>query len=131
MIKINTHSFTPIYQQIKNGIKKEVFSGQLKPQAPLPSIRELATELLVNPNTVARAYRDLETEGIIYTRKGKGCYIADGSSKKMSNERNRIIIKELDAVIAEARKYGMDSATIEIFFQNRLSKLFPGKKEDK
>jgi GntR family transcriptional regulator len=71
MIKVDTSSFVPIYEQIKKEFKKEIFREDLKPNDPLPSIRDLATELLINPNTVARAYRELEMEGFIYTRKGK------------------------------------------------------------
>ena len=77
MISVDASKFAPIYQQIKSQIKRQIGLGLLKPHQILPSIRDLATELLVNPNTVARAYRELEMEGFIYTRKGKGCYISD------------------------------------------------------
>jgi GntR family transcriptional regulator len=87
MIKVDTSSFIPIYEQIKTQMKREILLGNLKPKDALPSIRDLATELLINPNTVARAYRDLEMEGFIYTRKGKGCYVSDDLSQLMAAER--------------------------------------------
>jgi GntR family transcriptional regulator len=121
MIKVDTSSFVPIYEQIKKEIKKELFRGDIKPNDPLPSIRDLATELLINPNTVARAYRELEIEGFIYTRKGKGCYVADDSTKHMSEERNSILSQSFDEAIRDAKKYGLLPEEIKKLFGERLS----------
>ena len=120
MIKVDTSSFIPIYEQIKKGFKREIFRGNLKPNDPLPSIRDLATELLINPNTVARAYRELEMEDFIYTRKGKGCYVADNSTQLMIQERKSILAKSFDEVIDEAKKYGLNREDIEKLFDKRL-----------
>jgi len=122
MIKVDTSSFVPIYEQIKKEFKKEIFSGNLKPNEPLPSIRDLATELLINPNTVARAYRELEMQGFIYTRKGKGCYISDDSTQLMVEERKSILIQSLDELIGEAKKYGLDPEEIKRLFEERLKR---------
>ena len=121
MIKVDTSSFVPIYEQIKKELKKEVFMGDLKPNDPLPSIRDLATELLVNPNTVARAYRELERDGFIYTRKGKGCYISDDSTKLMIEERNSILTQSFDEVIQDAKKFGLNPEEIKKIFEERLN----------
>jgi GntR family transcriptional regulator len=121
MIKVDTSSFVPIYEQIKKEFKKEIFSGDLKPNDPLPSIRDLATELLVNPNTVARAYRELEMEGFIYTRKGKGCYISDDSTKHMIEERNSILTQSFDEMIQDAKKFGLNPEEIRKLFEERLN----------
>lgn len=121
MIKVDTSSFVPIYEQIKKEFKKEIFRGDLKPNDPLPSIRDLATELLINPNTVARAYRELEMEGFIYTRKGKGCYVADDSTQLMTEERKSILNHSFDEVIEEAKKYGLDREEIKKLFEERLN----------
>ena len=129
MIKVNPSSFVPIYEQIKKEFKKEIFKGDLKPNDPLPSIRDLATELLINPNTVARAYRELEMEGFIYTRKGKGCYVSDDSSQLMTEERSSILIKSFDEVIEEAKKYGLGCEEIKRLFEERL--CVPKKLEEK
>lgn len=121
MIKVDTSSFFPIYEQIKKELKKEIFRGDLKPNDPLPSIRDLATELLVNPNTVARAYRDLERDGFIFTRKGKGCYISDDSSKLMVEERKSILTQSFDEMIQDAKKFGLNSEEIKELFEERLN----------
>lgn len=123
MMKVDASSFVPIYEQIKKEFKKEVFQGELKPHDALPSIRDLATELLVNPNTVARAYRELEMEGFIYTRKGKGCYVSDDSTQNMAEERKSFLIKSFDNVIEEAKKYGLDGEEIKKLFEERLGGL--------
>ncbi|UCE41110.1 MAG: GntR family transcriptional regulator [Candidatus Aminicenantes bacterium] len=121
MIKVDTSSFIPIYEQIKKEFKKEIFRGDLKPNDLLPSIRDLATELLINPNTVARAYRELEMEGFIYTRKGKGCYVSDDSTRLMKEERKSILIQTFDEVIEEAKKYGLGREEIKRLFEERLN----------
>jgi GntR family transcriptional regulator len=121
MIKVDTSSFVPIYEQIKSEFKREIFQGELKPHDALPSIRDLATELLINPNTVARAYRELEMEGYIYTRKGKGCYVSDNSAKLMVQERRTILTRTLDEAIEEASKFGLSAAEIKKLFDERLN----------
>jgi len=123
MMKVDTSSFVPIYEQIKKEFKKEIFQGELRPHDALPSIRDLATELLINPNTVARAYRELEMEGFIYTRKGKGCYVSDDSAQLMDQERRAILTQAFDEVIEEAKKYGLEQEEIKKFFEDRLSVL--------
>ncbi len=120
MIKVDTSSFIPIYEQIKTQMKREIFFGNLKPKDPLPSIRDLATELLINPNTVARAYRELEMEGFIYTRKGKGCYVSDDSSQFMAEERKSILMQSFDLAIQEAKRFGLGPEETKDFFEERL-----------
>ena len=121
MIKVDTSSFVPIYEQINKEFKKEIFMRNLKPNDPLPSIRDLATKLLINPNTVARAYRELEREGFIYTRKGKGCYVSDDSTEHMIEERKSILTQSFDEVIQDAKKFGLDPEEIKILFGERLN----------
>jgi GntR family transcriptional regulator len=121
MIKVDTSSFVPIYEQIKKEFKKEIFMKNLKPDDPLPSIRDLATELLINPNTVARAYRELEMEGYIYTRKGKGCYVSENSSQLMLQERQSILTQSFDKAIEEAKKFGLSPEEIKKLFDERLA----------
>ena len=80
MVKLDYKSGQPIHKQITKGIKNLVISGVLKTDEQLPSVRELSVSLTVNPNTVQRAYRDLETEGVIYSIRGKGNFVAKLSS---------------------------------------------------
>jgi GntR family transcriptional regulator len=94
----------PIYLQIVNQIKYLTSAGRLKPGDELPAIRTLAEELLVNPNTVARAYRELEVAGIVEKRRTAGTYVADAAPRLARRERLKIIIQRLDALVAEARQ---------------------------
>ena len=112
MIEIDTSSFIPFYEQIKLQIKTRISLGVVKPGEPLPSIRELATILIINPNTVARAYRELEREGFIYTRKGKGCFVTDDSTALIKKERTVILNQVFDGAIEEAKKLNADLIVI-------------------
>lgn len=120
MIKVDPSSFIPIYEQIKKEIKGQITQGKLRALEPLPSIRDLATDLIINPNTVARAYRELEMEGFIYTRKGKGCYVTDNSSSLIEKERLTLLIRIFDQAIEDARRYNLTRAEIIGLFEQRL-----------
>lgn len=80
MIQLNHRDPRPIYEQIKDSLCKLVVSGAIKPEEKLPSVREMATTLAINPNTIQRAYRELEAEGFIYTISGKGSFAAPRDS---------------------------------------------------
>lgn len=121
MIKIDTTSFIPFYEQIKQQIKGRISGGTLRPGEPLPSIRELATMLLINPNTVARAYRELEREGFIKTRRGKGCFITDDSSALIRKERTAILNQVFDDAIEGAKKLNLIDSEIKKIFERRLA----------
>jgi GntR family transcriptional regulator len=120
MIKIDLESFVPIYEQIKTGFRKDVGLGALKPDDDLPSIRELAQVLLINPNTVARAYRDLEAEGLIVTRRGKGCRVAAEAADLVRRDGRQMLEKALDEVIGEAARFGLDPEETKKLFEQRL-----------
>jgi len=120
VIKIETVSFVPIYEQIKKEIKKNISLGIFKAHEPLPSIRDLASELIINPNTVARAYRELEMEGFIYTKKGKGCYVSDSSSSLIKKERMEILNKIFDEAIRETKNFDLELNEIKSLFEHRL-----------
>jgi GntR family transcriptional regulator len=130
MITIETTGFIPIYEQIKNGIKGKISLGVLKANDPLPSIRDLAAELVVNPNTVARAYRELESEGFITTRKGKASFVTDNSSSLIKGERQRFIDEVFERAISEARKFGLEEEEIRTVVESRLkARQKPGRGE--
>jgi GntR family transcriptional regulator len=120
MITIETSGFIPIYEQIKKAIKDEISLGVLKANEALPSIRDLAAELVVNPNTVARAYRELELEGLIYTRKGKASFVSENSISLIQRDRVKLSGDLFDRAIAEARKFGLDAAEIRRIAESRL-----------
>ena len=77
MISINYRDARPIYTQVKDGLRKLILTGALAPGSKLPSVRELAAELAINPNTIQRAYRELEAEGVLLSIAGKGSFAAE------------------------------------------------------
>jgi GntR family transcriptional regulator len=100
----------PIYLQIVNQVKLLAASGRLAPGEELPPIRVLAEQLVVNPNTVARAYRELELAGVVVKRRTAGTYVSDNASPLNRRERIRILTERVDALLAEAHqlKVGAD-----------------------
>jgi GntR family transcriptional regulator len=102
----------PIYLQIVNQIKYLASAGRLTAGDELPAIRTLAEELLVNPNTVARAYRELEIAGIVEKRRTAGTYVSDAGPRLARKDRLKIITDRVDALVAEARQ--MDVAMDEL-----------------
>lgn len=86
MIHLDYRDVRPIYTQITDGFREQILSGILQPEEKLPSVRELASGLAINPNTIQRAYRQLEMEGWIATVPGKGCFVCrsqEGMEKEM------------------------------------------------
>src|SRR4029079_10071758 len=111
-IHISTADGVPIYQQIVNQIKYQVSSGRLTAGEELPPIRTLAEKLVINPNTVARAYRELEAVGIVEKRRTAGTDVSVWGSPLARRERLTILTERSDALLAEARQ--MDIAFEEV-----------------
>lgn len=105
MIVLNTRDPKPIYEQITNNLRRLIASGGIAPGERLPSVRELATRLTINPNTIQRAYRQLEQEGYIFSLPGKGCFAAEGSAPRQ--DRLRMLWLQLEAAAAELRLAGI------------------------
>src|SRR5688500_4497979 len=103
-IHISLTDGVPIYLQIVNQVKHLISSGRLAPGEELPPIRTLAEQLLVNPNTVARAYRELESAGAVVKRRTAGTYVSDAASPLARRERIRIVTERVDALLAESRQ---------------------------
>jgi len=101
-ITINVADGVPIYRQIANQVRYLAASGSLAPGEELPPIRTLALQLKVTPNTVVRAYDELEAAGVIHKRRGAGTYVSEGQSRLADRERQRIIEQRVDALLAEA-----------------------------
>ena len=104
---IDIHSSVAVYVQIENHVQFAIASSRLKPGDQLPSVRELSERLGVNPNTVAKAYRDLEVMGLLYTRRGMGVFINKGIEAKCREECRKRIIGRLHEVVTEAKSAGM------------------------
>ncbi|MCR5800158.1 MAG: GntR family transcriptional regulator [Lachnospiraceae bacterium] len=106
MIWIDYKDSTPIYEQIVNRFKNLIVRGILKADDKMPSVRNLAIELSINPNTIQKAYMMLEQQGFIYTVKGRGNFVAAGS--ELMDIKKREIIDKLEAVANEAKEAGLD-----------------------
>jgi len=104
---IDIHSSVAVYVQIENHVQFAIASGRLKPGDRLPSVRELSERLGINPNTVAKAYRDLEVMGLVYTRRGMGVFINKDIKTKCGQDCRKRIIGRLFEIVAEAKAAGM------------------------
>ncbi len=105
-LHISTASRVPIYQQLAQQIREAIARGELQPEASLPSVRQLSRELVVNPNTVARAYTELEREGLLISRPGRGVYVAQPRNDLTRAARDRRLIEQLDRWLTEAVHLG-------------------------
>lgn len=118
----------PIYRQIVNQVKYLVAAGRLEPGEELPPIRGLAEQLVVNPNTIARAYLELERAGVVTKRHGSGTYVSDGGSPLKRTERLRLLHQAADALLAEARHLGVELEELVQLIRQRSRAMQP---EDK
>src|SRR5258706_8764432 len=91
MFAINASDSAPIWKQIEEGVRRLIALGALQPGASVPSVRDLARDLRVNPNTVARAYQRLTDNGVLAVRRGEGTYVADTPSQPRKSERNDML----------------------------------------
>jgi GntR family transcriptional regulator len=106
-IHLSAGDGVPIYLQIVNQVKYLIASGRLAPGEELQPIRVLAEQLVVNPNTVARAYRELEAAGVVEKRRTAGTYVSELGSPLAHRERLKILTERVDTLLAEARQLGI------------------------
>lgn len=105
LIHINFRDARPIYQQVKDGFCRLILSGALPPGYKLPSVRELATSLTINPNTIQRAYRELEQEDYIVSVPGKGSFVCDGN--QAAQARRRELMESFEKLVKEMEQLGI------------------------
>jgi len=122
-LHINAHDKLPIYLQVVNQIRYQVASGRLQPGTELPPIRVLAEKLIVNPNTIARAYRELEVLGLVEKRRTAGTYVADPGSLLAREERLKILAERIDQLLAESELLGVSLADVTRLLNQRYSVL--------
>ncbi len=109
---INTASRIPIYQQLATQIREGIARGELAPDTRLPSVRHLSRELVANPNTVARAYTELEREGLLHTRPGLGVFVAAPKSELTRKARERRLQENLDRLLTDAVHLGFTAEEV-------------------
>ncbi len=107
-IHVTTADGTPYYVQVVSQVKFLVASGRLEPGQQLPPVRKLAEQLMLNPNTIARAYRELEAEGVVTSKRGSGVFVASGVSPLSKREKTRILTERIDALLATSRQMRVD-----------------------
>jgi GntR family transcriptional regulator len=126
-IIINLADGVPIYRQIVNQIKYLVASGLLQPGEELPPIRTLALQLKVTPNTIVKAYDELESSGVIHGRRGAGTYVSEGRPSLLAHEeRQRIIEQRIDALLAEAHQLNFTTDDILRMLRERRAAMESG-----
>lgn len=104
MISINPQDPRPLYEQIEDNFSKFITAGIMVPDEKLPSVRSLASQLAINPNTIQRAYRELEAKGYIYSVSGKGSFVSDASEARDS--RKNELLEQFDSLAAELLELG-------------------------
>ena len=119
--RIDFQSGVPVYLQIVQQVKAAAATGLIRPGDPLPSVRALAEDLRINRNTVARAYAELESESVIETRQGSGCFLKDGGASPLRKSvRSGRLAEALDAVIVQAHHLQIPDPELQSLLVERL-----------
>ncbi len=110
--QVNTATREPIYRQLATQVREGVARGRLKAGEKLPSVRELSRTLVVNPNTIARAYTELERDGVLHTRQGMGVFVAQPSNDLTKTARKRKLTELIDNLLTEAVYLGLSQEEV-------------------
>jgi GntR family transcriptional regulator len=126
LLRVDPAAPEPIFEQIVRRVKEAVAAGELAPRDRLPSVRELARELAINPNTVSRAYEALEHDAVIVRRQGAGCFVTDRPSPLSAAERRRRLRELARRAVTEAFHLGFDAESVEAAVRSELERVrFP------
>jgi len=130
-LRLDPASPSPIYSQIMEQVRWAVAAGALRPDDELPSVRALAAEQLINPNTVARAYLELEREGLVTKKRGTGTYISAQAARLSEKNRARMVAGLLDDALRQVTSMHMPPEQIRKIFEERLKALEVGAEVEK
>jgi GntR family transcriptional regulator len=108
LVTLDNRDPRPLYLQIMDEIRRAIVVGKLKPEDPLPSVRDLASELVINPRTVSQAYQELEREEVVYVKRGQGTFVSGESAKRSARERESLARSVAKRTLLEARRSGLD-----------------------
>ncbi len=122
-ITIDHASGRAVYQQIIHQVKRDIALGRIMKGQRLPTVRELSAARVINPNTIAKAYRQLEQDGIIVTRAGAGAFVAELSSNLSRTVRRKILHEQLELLVVEAIHMQIDTGTLRQWFENTLKRF--------
>jgi GntR family transcriptional regulator len=120
LIQLNFKSGKPVYLQVVDQVKSAAASGALRAGEPLPSIRPLAEQLRINRNTVAKAYAELEGQGVIETIAGRGCFLKENQSPFRKDVRLKMVAEEIDAAIVQAHHLRVEERAFLDLVKERL-----------
>jgi GntR family transcriptional regulator len=109
LVNLDPHDGRPLYLQIMDEVRRAIVTGTLRPEDPLPSVRELAGELVVNPRTVSQAYQELEREGVVHVRRGQGTFVSAAVRKGAAQRRRSLAREVARRALLEARRNGLDA----------------------
>lgn len=119
----DTSSRSPIYRQLIEQVRRGIATGRLQPGERLPSVRQLSRDLVVNPNTIAKAYAELEREGVLHTRQGLGAFVAEQKTDATKKARRDQLLASLDEFLTEAVHLGFTAEEVLSAFTDRLEKF--------
>lgn len=128
LFQLNFKSGLPVYLQLADQVRAAAASGALRPGEPLPGIRPLAEQLRINRNTVAKAYTELESQGVIETSAGKGCFLKAGNSPLKKSARHDLLATEIDQAIVAAHHLQIGDADLLALVKKRLEVFAQEKK---
>lgn len=120
---IDVHSDTAIYLQLVRQIKFAIASGTLRPGQLLPSVRMLSQQVALNPNTVSRAFNQLQTDGVIEALRGRGMVVCEQAPKHCRKDREMVVNERIGAIMTEAWNAGLSRTQIESYVQSHLDDL--------
>jgi len=129
LLTLDPHAGPPLYQQIIEQVKRRVALRALREGDRLPSVRELARQTRVNPNTVAKAYLELEREGVVETRRGTGTFVSGRAPRLTKAERRRLLTEACDRAAVEGVHLGFDAEEMKTLFAERTD-IISGKHEE-
>lgn len=122
---VDPHTGVPIYLQLIEQIKRSVALGVLAPGERLPTVKQLATDLIINPNTVARAYRELERDGVIETSVGRGSFVSqNGAGDRAAAALTDVASSAVDTAVREAKSMGLKRSQIKELFSQALERWY-------
>lgn len=130
-VRIDNASDRAVYLQVVDQVKRDIALGRLVQEERLPTVRQLARQLAINPNTIAKAYRQLEQEGIIVTRAGSGAFVANHDSNLSRTVRRKLICDELERIAVEAFHMQIDKETLADWFDATLEKFNLAEKQER
>jgi GntR family transcriptional regulator len=122
-LKLDPASPIPMYLQIVEQVRRAIAAGSIQADDEMPSVRALATEHLINPNTVARAYLELEREGLLTKRRGAGTYVSHDAEELRHAQRVRIVTESIDQALTAAREFGWTPEQIRKAVEERLNHM--------